>query len=189
MEQFLKNVGPILLSFVPLVGAYQDFHDGSYFSGSLSLILDLAGPLKAVKIVKYEEKLKDGWKVYKAVKEVIIKIIDAGGNKVLNNLPDSWKSQVNRTFLEEAENKGWIWTNPSNSNHHIRAMSGNPSSPYPHSRNPYIKMHKGNSFYDKYGNPVNPANFPLGINDPNYNDLIHIPLAEAIESSIIDFFN
>lgn len=68
-------------------------------------------------------------------------------------------------------------------------MSGNPSSPYPHSRNPYYKMHKGNFFHDKYGNPVDPSNFSGGVDDPVYNSLIHIPIAEAIESNIINFFN
>lgn len=190
MEQFLKTVGSELMNFVPFVGAYQDFNSGHYFMGSVSLILDLSAPLKTAEVIKNADKIGDAWKIYKTLKSVVIKIIDAGGNKILDNLPQSWKTQASREFIEESTiSKGWQWTNPNNSNHHLRAMSGNPSSPYPHSRNPYYKMHKGNFFHDKYGTPVDPSNFSGGVDDPVYNSLIHIPIAEAIESNIINFFN
>jgi len=47
-------------------------------------------------------------------------------------------------------------------------------------RNPYVKLYK-DQYYDKYGNPVS-------LNDPLFQEKVHIPLYELTESTIINFF-
>lgn len=64
----------------------------------------------------------------------------------------------------------------------MRVMTGNPNSPYSHDRNPYVQLHKGNQYFDKLGNPINPS-------DPMFELKRHIPLAELLESTAIQFVN
>ncbi len=128
---------------VLLVTAFTEFQAGNFFMGSTSLILDLSAPLKITKVIKNADKIADGWKVYQAVKIAAFKIIDAGGNKILNNLPQDWKVTTSKKFIKESsESKGWEWTNPGRPDYHIRAMSGNPNSIYPHSRIPITECIK-----------------------------------------------
>ena len=63
-------------------------------------------------------------------------------------LPPEWIEEPTK------KNGGMKWTNPNNSNESVRAMPGNPSSPFETSRAPYYRWHKGNSYLDKYGNPT-----------------------------------
>lgn len=81
-------------------------------------------------------------------------------------VPDTW--------IEKPSNKGGgtEWVNPDNPNDRIRVMPGNPDSPNPSQRGPYVKDQNG-GFRDVNGNPIPGAN-------PGDTPAAHIPYNDFI---------
>ena len=67
-------------------------------------------------------------------------------------------------------------------------MQGDINSSFPNSQNPYVRLFK-DDWRDKFGNIVNPSDYPLGEADPAFNALTHIPISQITEQQIINFLN
>jgi RHS repeat-associated protein len=66
-----------------------------------------------------------------------------------NDTPADWGSSPTR------KNGGRIWKDPTNpKGNHDRVMPGDPKSPWPAQRKPYLKRCRDGKFRDKDGNPV-----------------------------------
>jgi hypothetical protein len=182
MEGFFNELDEFFLSFIPGYSTFIEFQNGNYFAAGLALVVDLAGPLKAAKIAKNTPKVKAGVNAYLAVKAVINKIWNSGGHKVFNNIPSSWNQLGSKKLITgESGGKGFRFVNPQSPSTELRIMEGNLNSSFSHNRNPYVRMHKGNNYLDKFGNPVD-------ANHPDFELLTHLPLYELPESTIINFF-
>jgi RHS repeat-associated protein len=55
---------------------------------------------------------------------------------------------------------GTRYIDPKNSRNVIREMPGDPSSPFPSQKVPYVKFQKNGRFYDKDGNPLSGGDLP-----------------------------
>jgi RHS repeat-associated protein len=96
---------------------------------------------------------------------------DEGGAKELDKpkgVPDNW------TERPTEDPNGRQWVNPENEGDRVRVMPGNPDSPYPNSRGPYVRdVRNGNQWLDTEGNRVEGRN-------GKYNNDTHIPLADYV---------
>lgn len=64
--------------------------------------------------------------------------------------PPHWKATTTK------RGGGTKYTNPDNPHDHVRDMPGDPNSPWPAQRRPYVKRMKDGRAYDAKGMPVNP---------------------------------
>lgn len=68
-------------------------------------------------------------------------------------VPDEWVAQPSK------KGDGTAYINPNNAHERVRVMPGDPSSPNPAQRQPYVKWQKDGQFLDQNGNVV-PGNSP-----------------------------
>lgn len=76
-------------------------------------------------------------------------------------VPEDWTVQPSK------KGGGMKYTNPNNPHDSVRVMPGNPNSPNPAQRVPYVKRIKDGRALDKLGNPVDSSSAEA-----------HIPLIE-----------
>ncbi len=193
MEVFRVEIFPILLTFTPYIGdfidAYNDFNDGNYFMASFSLLSAALPYNEVIKAIEKSDDIKKAYKIWKSAKAVYFNIWNAGGQKIFNNIPTDWRNTTTKKFFSPTStSKGFQWFNPNNNHHHIRAMQGDINSSFPNSQNPYVRLFK-DDWRDKFGNIVNPSDYPLGEADPAFNALTHIPISQITEQQIINFLN
>lgn len=178
MEVFQEELFPILLEFTPgigdLIGAYNDFQAGSYFWGIVGIVGSMVPGDEVIKVIRKADNIRDAWRKVKKVFVLWNRLFTtAGGQRILNKMPKSWKDLPGSKL---AYGQGLYWEKTSN--HHLRIMDANPNSPWPSQHVKYVKCHKGNSFIDINGNPV-PGNSPAA----------HIPLDDITDSFLNNFFN
>ncbi|WP_244265132.1 hypothetical protein [Leptospira alexanderi] len=80
--------------------------------------------------------------------------------KISHSLPEGWVATPSK------KGGGVLFKDPSNPHNSIREMPGNPNSPNPAQRNPYVVFKKDGQAYDMNGNPLKNADDPAA----------HIPL-------------
>ena len=68
--------------------------------------------------------------------------------------PKGWITQASK------KGGGIVFKDPSNPHNIIRQMPGNPNSPNPLQRSPYVKFMKDGKFYDAKGNPLKSGDLP-----------------------------
>ncbi|MCU0972474.1 MAG: hypothetical protein MUF80_00715 [Burkholderiales bacterium] len=87
-------------------------------------------------------------------------IVPKAGTRVRPaGVPENWR-------IRPSDSPGGTkYYDPKNRGNHVRVEQGNPNSPYPNSRNPYVREHRDGSYRDAAGNRVD-HNDPAG----------HIPL-------------
>mgnify|MGYP001802977051 CR=1 FL=1 len=68
--------------------------------------------------------------------------------RVIRSIPEKWVVKNSR------HGGGVKLSDPDNQHNVIRIMPGDPKSPYPNSRNPYVKRVRNGTYVDKNGNPV-----------------------------------
>jgi RHS repeat-associated protein len=78
-----------------------------------------------------------------------------------SGVPDGWVPQASK------KGGGTTYMDPANPYNRIRVMPGNPSSPNPAQRQPYVKWMRDGHYLDKTGNPV-----------PGDSPEAHIPINE-----------
>lgn len=90
-------------------------------------------------------------------------------------IPDDWSVKASKSNKNTPQ--GLEFVHPEDDSTRVRVMPGNPSSPHEKSREPYVKVKKGQQYYDKGGNPVD-----------NNTSESHIPLSEFDFSTFKDIF-
>ena len=183
MEVLYDELGPLALELIPggvgdLIGAYNDYKSGNYWSASLGIVLTVI-PLNEISKAynKYPE-IKKGFKaVYKIVYLWNKLLTLPGGQKVLNKLPQAWK---NLPGSKLADGNGLYWKMTDYFN--LRIMDGNPKSKWVNQQKPYVRLVKNGSRLDKYGNPIQS-------NNPDFEELTHIPITEITDGLLDIFFN
>ena len=119
---------------------------------------------KAVDATKAGEKAVDATKTIEGAKDAQKLIGPAGdaGGTVTKQIPDGW------TMEPSNKGGGTKFKDPANpSGNHVRVQGGNPNSPNPAQRSPYVKETRNGVSIDKNGNPISSK-------DPN----AHIPRDE-----------
>lgn len=83
-----------------------------------------------------------------------------GTRVVPEGIPENWR-------ITGTDSPGGVrYYEPSNPGNSVRVMQGNPNSPYPNSRAPYVRWQQNGQPLDLYGNKLPSANDPAA----------HIPL-------------
>lgn len=78
------------------------------------------------------------------------------------DIPDNWR------ITGTDPPGGTLYRDPSNPGNSVRVMQGNPSSPYPNSRAPYVRWQRNGQPLDMYGNKL----------PSKYDPAAHIPLED-----------
>jgi hypothetical protein len=190
MEVFIEELGPLALELIPggvgdLIGAYNDYSNGNYWSASLSIVLAVV-PYNEIK--KVWDKAPDIQKGFKACYKIVVlwnKLLTTpGGQKVLNKMPQAWKNLPGSKLAETG--KGLKWT--KDGSNEIRIMEAVPNSQYQSQRVNYVRLKKGGSYLDINGNPV-PTTLPGNVPNPNFQELTHLPLSVIDDNLLELFFN
>lgn len=79
-----------------------------------------------------------------------------------------------------ADGSGLYWKMTDYFN--LRIMDGNPKSKWVNQQKPYVRLVKNGSRLDKYGNPIQS-------NNPDFEELTHIPITEITDGLLDIFFN
>jgi RHS repeat-associated protein len=82
----------------------------------------------------------------KELNNTSVKLTDASTRP--EGIPDNWIEK------QSSKGGGTIYQDPNNPRNSLRVMPGNPNSPNPAQRNPYIKYQQNGIFYDKFGTPL-----------------------------------
>ncbi|MEW5251793.1 RHS repeat-associated core domain-containing protein [Microbulbifer sp. 2201CG32-9] len=78
-------------------------------------------------------------------------------------VPSNWVVRQSR------HGGGKRFVDPNNPHNSVRVQPGDPSSPYPNSQNPYVRLNLNGQYRDIYGNP-----------GPSRSPDTHIPLSEFV---------
>ena len=190
MEVFIEELGPLALELIPggvgdLIGAYNDYSNGNYWSASLSIVLAVV-PYNEIK--KVWDKAPDIQKGFKACYKIVVlwnKILTSpGGQKVLNKMPQTWRNLPGSKLAETGKGLKWI----KDGSNEIRIMEAVPNSQYQSQRVNYVRLKKGGSYLDINGNPV-PTTLPRNVPNPNFQELTHLPLSVIDDNLLELFFN
>ncbi|WP_343704733.1 RHS repeat-associated core domain-containing protein [Chitinophaga sp.] len=93
----------------------------------------------------------------------------SGGTVKTETAPKGWVTQASK------KGGGIVSKDPSNPHNIIRQMPGNPNSPNPSQRNPYVKFMKEGRFYDVNGNPLKSGDLPAAHIPLNQFDINKMP--------------
>jgi RHS repeat-associated protein len=92
----------------------------------------------------------------------------AGSVEKPRGIPENWREEPTKG------EGGRQWVNPDNPNDRVRSMPGNPNSPHPKSREPYVRdVKNGNQWRDVTGNRIEGSK---GRNSPD----THIPTKDYV---------
>lgn len=179
METFAEDLGPILLEFIPggvgdLIGAYNDFNSGDYFSACMGIVL-AAVPFDEVrKVWKHYPEIRKGFKACYKIVILWNKLFSLpGGQKVLSKMPQAWKSLPGSKLQKDLNSLKWT----KNPGHHFRLSDKKPTPKWENDKYPYAQFFKGNDFYD-----INKNKVPLESN------AAHIKINELTDEFLDWFF-
>lgn len=189
MEVFKEELFPILLEFTPgigdLIGAYNDFNEGNYFWGCVGIISTLVPGDEIIKVIRKADNIRDAWKKVKKIFTLWNKLFTtAGGQKVLNKMPQNWKDLPGSKLANNEKGLRWKMSDT----HSFRIMDAVPNSQWPSQQVKYTRFVKNGSYLDASGNPV-PPTLPGNVPNPDFQELTHIPLSEITDSFLDNFFN
>ena len=174
------------LGHIPVLGDLIDLFEAStgkdFFNNDLltneerflSAMAILAGSGQdyryAKKIVEapawYVRDSQDKFRLIKNEKGYL-KLKDLADSTEGKGIPDSWAVKVTKDKGGEDKYQGLVFIHPDRHDIRIRVMPGNPNSPFPNSRQPYVRQEIGGISYDKDGRVVGKR-----------SEMAHIPLSE-----------
>ena len=187
MEVFIEELGPLALELIPggigdLIGAYNDYSNGNYWSASLSIVLAVV-PYNEIKKVWY--KAPDIQKGFKACYKIVVLwnklLTTTGGQKILNKMPQAWKN-LPGSKLAKSES-GLVWTKTDF--HELRVMEKNLNSPNQFHHYDYARLIKHGKYLGKDGNYYQKGTIP----DEDFQNLTHIPIDQITNEWLEVFFN
>ncbi len=184
MEVFRDELAPILLEFTPgigdLIGSYNDFQAGSYFWGCVGIISAIVPGDEIIKVIRKADNIRDGWKKVKKVFTLWNKLFSTiGGQRILNNMPQSWKNLPGSKLSNNS--KGLKWK--KGPHHEIRVMDADPNSIRSWHQQKYVRMKKNGNFLGTDGI------YHQNDGSDAFQILTHLPVDDVTDSWLTNFFN
>lgn len=155
---------------------------GDHF-GPLFIIATVIPGDEIIKVINKTDDVRDAWKLVGKLFSLWDKLMTTpGGQKILNKMPQNWKDLPGSKL---ADGEGLYWKNGTSN---LRIMDANPASALPSQQVQYVRLTKNGSRLDINGNPV-PSTLPGGIENPDFQELTHLPLSGITDDLLDLFFN